>query len=223
MRKGTGGKGVGRGKGGDAPEGQKTPVEGQFTPNREAKPEYDEVAARRMAAVIRSLTDGYSSKEVAIALIRKQLSGGTTYFTFHDPQPQSDAEYEERAWASVRKDLSTARIRRGPASKSVEDNRFLLEESLRDLFKHAWQAAKDEKSGPGKAMLLGRAIEARIKLARVQGIDTERPTVIKFPDHYVVTIDEEGNAQMRKEQTDEERAMSDGDVAKGGDTVELEN
>jgi hypothetical protein len=173
---------------------------------RDLKEEHD-VKARRQAAVKRLRVDGYAKHQIAQTILLMHISGGTSYLTFRpkaDGTALSAEEMKTRAYDVIRQDFVDIRaeIAGETDALAIIDNRHILEERLREAYREAWDAAKKETDGARKSMLIGKAIEAAIKLARIQGIDTERPTVIKLPENWLVTVDDDGI--IHRQQVDDE-------------------
>lgn len=173
---------------------------------RDLKEEHD-VKARRQSAVKRLRVEGYAKHQIAQTILSMHMKGGTSYLTFRpkaDGTELSAEEMKTRAYDVIRQDFVDIRaeIAGETDALAIIDNRHILEERLREAYREAWDAAKKESDGARKSMLIGKAIEAAIKQARIQGIDTERPTVIKLPENWLVTVDDDGI--IHRQQVDDE-------------------
>lgn len=186
----------------------------------EAKSSEDEIVSRRRAAVTRLETSGYAPREIADALLKLHMNGDSPLFTFVGPDNKplaagklTYAEMRERAFQTVRKDLHVARGEDGESDvdpEKVEHERWLL---LRRLRKHMRKIDETLYGDPEKqipalrdakeiAGLMKPAIEIAVRIARLGGIESDKPMEIKFPELFVATIDEDGIVQMKKEPWD---------------------
>lgn len=174
-----------------------------------------EIVARRRAAVTRLRIDGSSHREIADALLNKHMSGDDPLFTFLgpdnkplDPRALSFEQMRARAYDVVKQDFHDARKAQAADEDSLDaleklaDNRFILKERLRKLYKAGYEALSATTRAGEIAALLKPCLEIAIRIGRIDGIETEKPIEIKLPELFVATIDDDGIVHMEQKPWD---------------------
>jgi hypothetical protein len=180
-----------------------------------------EAVHRRRREVNRLRADGYTQREIADALFRLHMNGGTQLFTFitsgRRPIDESKLTFEEmreRAFATVRDDVSLHRKEsqaEQPDAERFADDRYLLSERLRVFLKRlilrmegdVKRSIAGEQDNGKYNQMMRTAIEIAVRIGRLQGIETEKPIEVRLPERYRAWIDEDGIIHRKKCDDDE--------------------
>lgn len=169
-----------------------------------------EMVLLRRREVNRLRADGYAQREIADMLLDLHMNGGSPLFTFmtrsRAPIEEERLTYEEkreRAFATVRDDVALHRKEaqaEQPDAERLADDRYLLTERYRLILKRTIErmegnAKKTIAPEPDNAKwnaLARTAIDLAARIARLQGIETEKPTEVRLPERYRAWIDDDG-------------------------------
>lgn len=182
-----------------------------------------EIVRRREAAVNRLRTDGYSLREIADALLTAHLEEGNTLFSFVGPDRAllteaevaalSHEDLRDRAYFTVKQDVKKRRDEANaeqPDAVRLADDRYVLAERLRIYLRRLVvrmegdPTNKDRSKRVGEAdngkytLMMRTAIELATRIARLQGIETEKPIELRLPERYRAWIDEDGIIHREK-------------------------
>lgn len=168
-----------------------------------------EIVIRRRRAVNRLRADGYSLIEIAESLLQAHTSGDSPLFTFVDEHRQpvdlstlTYAELRQRAADVVRKDVQEFRSElamEAPSAIRIADDRYVLGERYRMLFKKAIEKMNNERDNARWNNLARTAGDFAARIGRLQGIETEKPMEIRLPERYRAWIDEDGIVHKDRE------------------------
>jgi hypothetical protein len=168
---------------------------------------------RRRREVNRLRADGYTQREIADMLLDMHMNGGTPLFTFMDrnrvPLDESELTLDEkrdRAFATVRDDVTLHRREaqaEQPDAERLADDRYLLSERFRLLYKRTIQRMESEPDNGKWVALVRTAIDLAARMARLQGIETEKPIELRLPERYRVWIADDGIIHRGKCDDDE--------------------
>jgi hypothetical protein len=192
------------------------PVGGGQTPNGHDA----EIVRRRENAVSRLRVQGYRLRQIADTLLEQHMSGDTPLFQFvgpgRKPLDVKDLPLEEarsRAYEVVSKDMTRFREReeagRGSAVERLADNTFMLEMRLLTWLRDADEKRRAERDTLKFIAATKECREIAIRLARLQGIETERPIELKLPERYRVYFDDDG--VLHQEKLEPEKKTEEGE------------
>jgi len=174
------------------------------------------IVHRRQSAVNQLRADGYQLREIPDALLTAHVNEGSPPFTFVGPDRQPLAEstlsYEElreRAYDLVRQDVKRHRDEvdaEQPSAMRLQDDRYVLAERPLVHYKRlilrmegdASRSVHGERDNSKYNMMLRTAIELAVRIARLQGIATERPAELRLPERYRAWFADDGIIHREK-------------------------